>query len=72
SKTATELMLKSEGERGTVDSFMQRTIVRLKKSNPKKMRNLTNPFIPAASRPKSWEELKNDLLAMLEDFQNDL
>ncbi len=71
-KTATELMLKSEGERGTVDSFMQRTIVRLKKSNPKKMRNLTNPFIPAASRPKSWEELKNDLLAMLEDFQNDL
>lgn len=71
-KTATELMLKSEGEGGTVDSFMQRLIARLKKSDPKKMRNLTNPFIPTASRPKSWEELKNDLLAMLEDFQNGL
>ena len=71
-KTATELMLKSEGEGETVDLFMQRSIIRLKKSNPKRMRNLTNPFIPTASRPKSWEELKNDLLAMLEDFENGL
>ena len=69
-KTAIGLMLKSEGEEGTVDLFMQRLIARLKKSDPKKMRNVTNPFIPAASRPKSWEELKNDLLAMLEDLQN--
>ena len=71
-KAAIELMLKSEGEGGTVDSFMQKSIVRLKKGDSKKMCNLTNPFIPSASRPKSWEELKNDLLAMLEDFQNGL
>ena len=71
-KTAIELMLRSEGEKGTVDLFVQRSIVRLKKSDPKKMRNLTNPFIPATRRPKSWEELKNDLLATLEDFQKDL
>ena len=68
-KTAIEFMLKSEGEEEAVDSFVQRSIARLKKSDPKKMRNLTNPFIPSASRPKSWEELKNDLLAMLEDFR---
>jgi len=71
-KAAIELMLKSEEERGTADEFLQRLIVRLKKSDSKKMRNLTNPFIPAASRPKNWEELKNDLLARLEDFRNGL
>jgi hypothetical protein len=48
---------------------MQRAVSRLKKSDPKKMRNLTNPFIPAANRPKNWEELKNDLLVKLDDFQ---
>jgi predicted nucleotidyltransferase component of viral defense system len=67
-KAAIGFMLESEGEEGTADSFVQRLVVRLKKSDPKKMRNLTNPFIPAARRPKSWEELKNDLLSMLEDF----
>ncbi|EET90067.1 MAG: nucleotidyl transferase AbiEii/AbiGii toxin family protein [Candidatus Micrarchaeales archaeon] len=67
-KNATKLMLESEGEKETVDSFMQNLIVRLKRSDAKKMRNLTNPFIPAARRPKSWEELKNDLLARLEGF----
>ena len=71
-KTAIELMLKSEGERGTASSFMQRLIIHMKKCDPKKMGNLTNPFIPAAIRPKSWEELKNDLLAILEGFQNSL
>ena len=68
-RTAIKLMLKSEDSSETVESFMQRVVIRLKKSDPKKMRNLTNPFIPAANRPKSWEELKNDLLAKLEDFE---
>ena len=68
-KTAVELMLESEGNSETVDSFMQRAVSRLKKSDPKKMRNLTNQFIPAANRPKNWEELKNDLLVKLDDFQ---
>jgi predicted nucleotidyltransferase component of viral defense system len=71
-KTAIGLMLESEGSSETVDSFMRRMVIRLKKSDPKKMRNLTNPFIPAAHRPKSWEELKNDLLAKLEDFENSI
>lgn len=68
-KTALKLMLESEGANETVESFMQKAVSRLKKSDSKKMRNLTNPFLPVASRPKSWEELKNDLLAKLEDLQ---
>ena len=68
-KTAIGLMLESESADETVELFLQKAVVRLKKSDPKKMRNLTNPFIPAANRPKSWEELKNDLLAKLDDLQ---
>ncbi len=71
-KTAIEFMLKSEDSQETVDLFIQRTVIRLKKSDPKKLRNLTNPFIPTANRPKSWEELKNDLLTKLEDFENSI
>lgn len=68
-KNAIGLMLESEGVDETLDLFLQKTTSNLKKSNPMKMRNLTNPFIPAANRPKNWEELKNDLLAKLENLQ---
>ena len=69
-KAAIGLMLESEGIDETVNVFMQKAVTRLKKRDPNKMRNLTNPFIPAANRPKNWEELKNDLSAKLEDLQN--
>ncbi len=68
-KTAIELMLESEDTGDTAEVFLQKTILRLKKSDSKKIRNITNPFIPAANRPKSWEELKNDLLSKFEDLQ---
>ena len=68
-KTAIELMLESEGAIGTAEVFLQKAILRLKTGDSKKMRNITNPFIPAANRPKSWEELKNDLLSKLEALQ---
>ncbi len=67
-KAAIGLMLESEGIDEAVDVFIQKAAIRLKKSDPNKMGNLTNPFIPAANRPKSWEELKNDLSAKLEDL----
>ncbi len=68
-KTAIELMLESEDTNDTAEVFLQKAIHRLKTSNPKKMRNITNPFIPAANRPKNWEELKNDLLLKFEALQ---
>jgi predicted nucleotidyltransferase component of viral defense system len=68
-KTAIELMLESEDIVGIAEVFLQKAILRLKTSDPKKMRNITNPFIPAANRPKSWEELKNDLLLKFEALQ---
>lgn len=58
--------LKSEKRKETVTEFLQKTIERVKKTNPKKLRNLTNQFIPLAYRPKDWRELKNDLLLKLE------
>ncbi len=66
---AIRLMLKSEGAENDTGMFLQKTILRLKKANPKTLRNLTNPFIPSALRPKSWEELKNDLLVKLDNLQ---
>ncbi len=68
-KKAIGLMLKSEGEDQSVTEFLQKTIARLEKTSSDKQRNLTNPFIPAALRPKNWEELKNDLLAKLGSLQ---
>ncbi len=68
-KTAIELMLESEDDGSTAEVFLQKAILRLKKSNPKKMQNITNPFIPVINRPKNWEELKNDLLTKLDALQ---
>jgi predicted nucleotidyltransferase component of viral defense system len=64
-RSAIESMLKSERVDETIENFMARTSVRLSRSEPKRMRNLTNPFIPVAYRPRNWEELKNDLLAKI-------
>ncbi len=68
-KAAIGLMLESEGTAESTEAFMQKAVARLRGSDPNKMRNLTNPFIPTASRPKSWEELKNDLSVRLEELK---
>lgn len=67
-KNAIAQMLKSEGKTESTTEFIEKALHALRKSNPKKLRNLTNPFIPLALRPKNWEELKNDLLIKLEGF----
>ncbi|MFH1222360.1 MAG: nucleotidyl transferase AbiEii/AbiGii toxin family protein [Candidatus Micrarchaeota archaeon] len=61
--------LKSEKKKETVKEFLQKTIEKVGKADPKKLRNLTNPFIPLAYRPKDWLELKNDLLLKLEELE---
>ncbi len=67
-RTAIRLMLESEGVDKNVDLFLQKAVARIRKSDSKKLRSLTNPFIPAVNRPKSWEELRNDLLARLDSL----
>jgi len=62
-------MLNSEGKPLSPQEFIAATISALKKADPKEMRNHTNPFIPAAYRPKNWGELKNDLLIKLEGIK---
>lgn len=62
-------MLKSEKRKETIEVFLQKTIEKVKQTDHKKLRNLTNPFIPFAYRPKDWLELKNDLLLKLEKLE---
>lgn len=61
--------LKSEKRKETVREFLKKIIKKVENANPKKLRNLTNPFIPLAYRPKDWLELKNDLLLKLEKLE---
>lgn len=65
-KKAISCMLESEGVGNTeVGLFIKKMIKQLERSNATKQRNLTNPFIPLARRPKDWNELKGDLLLKL-------
>ena len=64
-KTAIMRMLESEDKEESTEEFIQKAVDVLKKSDPKKLRSLTNPFIPSQKRP-DWEELKNNLLMKLE------
>lgn len=62
-----EEMLRSEKSRETPQKFLEKTVETVKTADAKKLRNLTNPFIPSGSRP-NWVELKNDLAAKLENL----
>lgn len=66
---AIEQMLKSEERTETASQFLQKMINAVKKADYKKLRNLTNPFIPVAYRPKDWLGLKNDLILKLENLK---
>lgn len=59
-------MLKSEKSAITPEEFLRRAIAAVKRADHRRLRNLTNPFIPAALRPNNWLELKNDLILKLE------
>ena len=61
-------MLESEERDETPEEFIRKTILAVKRTDPRKLRNLTNPFIPVSSRPKDWSELKNDLILKLEQL----
>lgn len=62
-------MLESEGLEEPPAEFLEKTISKVKKADPRKLRNLTNPFIPTRYRPANWAELKGDLLLKLEQMQ---
>jgi predicted nucleotidyltransferase component of viral defense system len=61
-----EKMLESEGESGSAKDFLDKAIRRLRGADARKLRNITNPFIPSSKRPRDWGELKNDLELKLE------
>lgn len=65
-RTAIEKALKSEGKEMRANEFISNIKSSVKKSDTRKQRNLTNPFIPVALRPKNWDELKEDLIMKLE------
>ncbi len=62
--------LESENREETVAAFLQKTVQRVRRVDHKKLRNLANPFIPLAYRPKDWLEFKNDLLLKLERLES--
>ncbi|NYZ73659.1 nucleotidyl transferase AbiEii/AbiGii toxin family protein [Candidatus Micrarchaeota archaeon] len=64
-------MLESEGRDESPAEFIRKTTDSLKAADAVKLRNLTNPFIPAGNRPKDWLELKNDLVLRLERLAED-
>ena len=59
--------LESEGKNLSVDEFVSKAIKRLNDADARKLRNLTNPLIPFARRPKDWKEFKDDLAFKLEN-----
>jgi len=62
-------MLESEGSSEEPGTFLEKTTAAVKKADAKKLRNLTNPFIPYGNRPKDWLQLKNDLLMRMERLE---
>ncbi len=68
-KGAIAKMLESEGRKENAGEFVKRAIERAKRADAKKLRNLTNPFIPVNCRPKDWNGLKNELIARLERLE---
>lgn len=65
-----EKALTSENSRIGVKEFIGGCVNAVEMADAKKMRNLTNPFIPLANRPPDWQELKNDLAMKLEALAN--
>ena len=68
---AIEKMLESEGRKESAKEFIEKTIAAVKNKDARKMRNLTNPFIPTSNRPKDWNQLKNGLVMGLEKMQTE-
>jgi predicted nucleotidyltransferase component of viral defense system len=67
-EVAIEKMLESEKSEESMEEFIGKAIIAVKKQDAKKIRNLTNPFIPVNNRPKDWNQLKNALVLLLENL----
>jgi predicted nucleotidyltransferase component of viral defense system len=68
-ENAVRKMLESEVSDEEVGEFLNRTVQAVRKVDYRKLRNLTNPFIPLNNRPKDWLELRNDLVLKLEQLR---
>ena len=49
--------------------FIIKLIEKIKKINVKKIKGLTNNYIPISLRPKDWNELINSLILRLESIK---
>jgi len=58
-------MLKSEESAKTPAQFLEAAVSKLHACNPKKLRDLTNPFIPSHLRPPNWAEFVNEVARRL-------
>ncbi len=58
--------MESEGKKQTPTQFVEEMITAVKKADAKKVQRLTNNYIPAAYRPRDWQQLKNGLVFNLE------
>jgi predicted nucleotidyltransferase component of viral defense system len=64
-KLPVEKMLESEGQKEGFSEFVEDCILKVQKSDARKLRALTNPFIPASIRPRDWRTLKEELVIIL-------
>ena len=59
-------VLRSEKKKISSKKFIEKLISDLKNVDSKKIRNITNPYIPLANRPKEWKILIDTLIDNLE------
>jgi predicted nucleotidyltransferase component of viral defense system len=59
-------VLRSEKKKISSKKFIEKLISDLKNVDCKKIRNITNPYIPLANRPKEWKILIDTLIDNLE------
>jgi len=61
-------MIEVERLKQTPKVFLEKTALKLERTNPTQLRNPTNPFIPSAYRPKDWTEFRNELISRLKQL----
>lgn len=63
---AIQCMLETEDEKESPSHFLEKTAEKVRKMDPKRLRNLTNPFIPTPYRPGDWKQLRDNLALELD------
>ena len=67
-KNAITLALASDHLNMSAQDSLEQTVAAVKNVDAKQVMKLTNPYIPTFLRPKNWEEVKNQLLARLQQL----